>query len=63
MKKLSIKPLDVVCPKCHAAKTRQCMKKVRDGNQFIDEFHEERLKLVADVQAGKKDINFVASIY
>lgn len=38
-------PLDVVCPTCNAAITGRCLEKVKDGSQYIDKYHPERITL------------------
>ena len=50
-------PHSVICPECHAAVGAKCARKVRDGAQYIETCHIERLALANPLEANdaKKD--------
>lgn len=37
-------PLQVVCPKCHAAVSAKCLEKKLDGHSWVSYFHFERIE-------------------
>lgn len=38
-----MKPIDVVCPKCHAAIGAKCTEKKLDGSKFVEYVHFARI--------------------
>jgi hypothetical protein len=47
------KPIDVVCPRCHAAAGAQCTTFTFRGMTFTDTFHEERVYKAAAANTPK----------
>lgn len=41
------KPIEIGCPKCHAAPNVRCLEPVKDGSKFVDYIHSERIERAA----------------